>query len=300
MTDLTRVTQEMIALYDRFTHEGDMSRRDMMAGMSRLAGSAAAAAAIVPLIEASAQAAAPPGTQNNQILAQRIVYSDGINERMAGWLAHPERGQKRMPRVLVIHENRGLNQHIKDVTTRLAAAGFVALAPDFLSSVGETPTSGDGTRTADDIARERIGTLDPKRVIREAKMSMEFLAEHEHGLGVPGAVGFCWGGLMVNELAMAAGKKLRAGVVYYGMAPKDMSGARNIKARMLLHYAGLDERVNATAEAWQAALKAAGVDFAAFTYPNVNHAFNNDTSAARYNTDAAGLAWARTLAWLAI
>ena len=110
MTDLTRVTQEMIALYDRFTHEGGMSRRDLMAKMSRLAGSAAAAAAIVPLIEASAQAAAPPGTDNNQILAKRVVYSDGVNERMVGWLAHPERGQKRMPRVLVIHENRGLNR----------------------------------------------------------------------------------------------------------------------------------------------------------------------------------------------
>jgi carboxymethylenebutenolidase len=300
MTDLTRVTQEMIALYDRFTHEGDMSRRDMMAGMSRLAGSTAAALAIVPLIEASAQAAAPPGTNNNQIIAQRIVYSDGVNERMVGWLAHPERGQKRMPRVLVIHENRGLNQHIKDVTTRLAAAGFVALAPDFLSSLGETPMSGDGKKTADDLARERIGMLDPYRTIREARMSLEFMTEHEHGTGVPGAVGFCWGGLKVNELAMSAGKKLRAGVVYYGMAPADKSGVNKIKARMLLHYAGLDERVNATAEAWQAALKAAGVDFAAFTYPGVNHAFNNDTSAARYNKEAAELAWSRTLAWLAL
>jgi carboxymethylenebutenolidase len=300
MTDLTRVTQEMIALYDRFTHEGGMSRRDLMAKMTQLAGSAASAAAIVPLIEAKAEAAAPAGTVNNQILAQRVVYSDGVNERMVGWLAHPERGQKRMPRALVIHENRGLNQHIKDVTTRLAAAGFVALAPDFLSSVGETPTTGDGTKTADDLARERIGALDPKRTMREAKMSLEFLSEHEHGLGVPGAVGFCWGGGLVNELAMAAGKKLRAGVVYYGMAPTDMSGAKNIKARMLLHYAGLDDRVNATAEAWQAALKAAGVDFAAYTYPGVNHAFNNDTSAARYNKDAATLAWQRSLAWLAL
>jgi carboxymethylenebutenolidase len=300
MTDLNRITQDMIALYDRFTHEGSMSRRDMMAGMTKLAGSAAAAAAIVPLIEASAQAAPPPGTNSNQILAQRVVYSDGVNERMTGWMARPERGQKRMPRVLVIHENRGLNQHIKDVTTRFAAAGFVALAPDFLSSMGDTPTTGDGTKTADDLARERLGTIPRSRLMRDAKMSLEWLSDHEDGLGKPGAVGFCWGGLMVNELAMAAGKDLRAGVVYYGMAPEDMSGAKNIRARMLLHYAGLDERVNATAEAWQAALKAAGVDFAAFTYPNANHAFNNDTSAARYNKDAANLAWSRTTAWLAL
>lgn len=300
MTDLTRVTQQMIALYDRFTHEGDMSRRDMMAGMTQLAGSAAAAAAIVPLIEASAQAAPPPGTGNNQILAHRVVYSDGVNDRMAGWLARPERGTKRLPRVLVIHENRGLNQHIKDVTVQLAAAGFVALAPDFLSPLGETPTTGDGSKTADDLARERLATIDPKRLMRDAKMSLEWFAEHEDGMGKPGAVGFCWGGLMVNELAMAAGKDLRAGVVYYGMAPADMSGAKKIKARMLLHYAGLDERVNATAEAWQAALKAAGVEFAAFTYPGVNHAFNNNTSAARYNKEAAELAWRRTVAWLAL
>jgi carboxymethylenebutenolidase len=300
MTDLSRVTQDMIRLYDRFTHDGGMSRRELMAKMTRLAGSAAAAAAIVPLIEARAEAAAPPGTDANQVLAHRVVYSDGVNERMAGFLARPERGQKRMPRVLVCHENRGLNDHIKAVTIRLAGAGFVALAPDFLSSLGETPTAGDGDKSADDLARERMGTLDRARTIREAKMSLQFMADHEDGLGVPAAVGFCWGGQLVNELAMAAGKKLRAGVVYYGPAPADMSGAKNIKARMLLHYAGLDERVNATAEAWQAALKAAGVDFAAFTYPNVNHAFNNETSASRYNKEAATLAWGRTVNWLSL
>jgi carboxymethylenebutenolidase len=176
----------------------------------------------------------------------------------------------------------------------------VALAPDFLSPLGGTPTAGDGIKTADDLARERLATIDRKRLIRDARMSLEWMADHEDGYGKPTAIGFCWGGLMVNELAMAAGKDLRAGVVYYGMAPEDMSGAKNIKARMLLHYAGLDERVNATAEAWQAALKAAGVDFAAFTYPGANHAFNNDTSAVRYNKEAATLAWSRTLAWLAL
>jgi carboxymethylenebutenolidase len=180
----------------------------------------------------------------------------------------------------------------------LAAEGLVALAADFLAPNGGTPTLGDGTTSAEDKARSMIGALDRQQTVADGVATLNWLATAAPGKGVPGAVGFCWGGGMVNALAVAAGPALRAGAAYYGAAPQDVTGAARVKARLLLHYAGLDERINAMGPAWQAALTAAGVRFEAHIYPGVNHAFNNDTSPARYDKAAADLAWQRTVALL--
>jgi carboxymethylenebutenolidase len=298
MTEPTRVTQAMIDLYDRFTHDGAMNRRDLMAGVTKLAGSASAAAALVPLIEASAQAASLTSTDDPRLITERVVYAGPGGTRMVGYLAMPVRGADRLPKVMVIHENRGLTDHIRDVTRRLALAGHIALAPDFLSPLGETPRTGAEGVSADDIARQLIAQLDRSATLANGVASLDWLESYSKGKGVPGAVGFCWGGGLVNSLAIAAGNKLRAGVAYYGPAPADVSQVDRIRARLMLHYAGLDDRINAGAAAWQAALTGAGVKFEAHTYPGVNHAFNNDTSPARFDQAAADLAWGRTLGWL--
>jgi carboxymethylenebutenolidase len=209
---------------------------------------------------------------------------------MRGHLAQPVKNANIAPRVLVVHENRGLNAHNRDLARRLATAGFVAFAADFLTPLGGTPAS-------EDEARDMIGKLDRVATVADGVATLKWLADRAPGRGVPGAVGFCWGGGMVNALAVA-GPTLRAGVAYYGAAPQDLAGAGQVKAKLLLHYAGLDDRINAMAPAWQAALKAAGVPFEAHVYAGVNHGFNNDTAAARYDKPAADIAWSRTLAWL--
>jgi carboxymethylenebutenolidase len=191
--------------------------------------------------------------------------------------------------VLVIHENRGLNEHIRDVARRVAVAGYTALAPDFLSVSGGTPAD-------EDAARAAIGKLDVVATVQQGVETLAHLATVA-GRKAVGAVGFCWGGGMVNRLAIAAGDGLAAGVSYYGPVPGDLMQVARIRAAMLLHYAGLDERINAGIPGYDAALKAAKVRHEIQTYPGVNHAFNNDTSAARYDKAAAELAWARTLGW---
>ena len=288
------ISQDMIALYDRFTHVGG-TRRDLVTGLATLAGGTAAALALLPLIEARADAASLTSENDPKIYAERIVFRLPNGVPMVGYIARQRRYTSRLPRVMVIHENRGLTEHIKDVTRRLALRGFVALAPDFLTPLGETPRTGDGTTSADDIARKLIGSLDPVQTVANGVATLKWLDDYSEGRGVPGAVGFCWGGGLVNNLAIAAGGALRSGVAYYGPAPADIALAARVKARMTLHFAGLDERINARGAEWAAALAAAGVKVEAFNYPGVNHAFNNDASVARFDQAAADLAWGRTL-----
>ena len=275
-----------IALYDRFTHEG-MDRRDFFSAMTAIAGSAAAASALIGAIGASPAAAAlTPLNDPRLIIAKGRI---GSRSRLSGYVAAP-RGAKRVGAVLVIHENRGLNAHIEDVARRIALAGFYAVAPDLLSPLGGTPTD-------EDKARDMIGKLDLEASVASVValgMGLKRLRHVNRKLGV---VGFCWGGAFVDGLAVAAGKRLDAGVAYYGPAP-DPAEAKRVEAPLLLHYAGLDSRVAQTAGPWVAALKAAGKSVESFTYPGVDHAFNNDTSAERYNKAAAELAWGRTIAFL--
>jgi carboxymethylenebutenolidase len=282
MDDRTR--QQAIDLYDRFTHEG-MERRDFMARMVALAGSAAAAEALIGSIAASpAAAAVVPANDPRLRTATLTPYP-----RYTAYAAVPRAGKGKLPAVLVIHENRGLNEHIRDVARRIALAGYFALAPDFLSPAGGTPTD-------EDKARDMIGKLDLGASVNAAAAMLDGLRRRKTGNGKVGAVGFCWGGAFIDRLAVAAGNRLNAGVAYYGPAP-DPSEAGKVQAPLLLHYAGLDDRVNATGKPWVEALQKGGKTVEAFTYPGVNHAFNNDTSAERYDKAAADLAWQRTLAF---
>lgn len=277
--------QQAIDLYDRFTHEG-MERRVFMGEMVKLAGSVAAAELLIGSIAASATAA--PVIQNDpRIFAAPADLDLGNGLVYQAYSADSVKARGRRGTVLVIHENRGLNEHIRDVTRRLAVAGFRAIAPDFLSPMGGTPTD-------EDKARDMIGKLDLASAATNAVAILDTLSQGAGSNGKVGAVGFCWGGGFVNRLAVAAGDKLDAAVVYYGPAP-DPSEAAKVQAPIMLHDAGLDSRVNATSFPWVNALRAAHKNVKFYLYDAVNHAFNNNTSAERYDKAAADLAWERTL-----
>ncbi len=279
------VRQQAIALYDRFTHEG-MDRRDFFARMTVLAGSAAAATSLIAAIAAGPAAAAIVPENDKRLKTGTVdLPLPGIPSYRA-YTAEPQAAGRR-PSVVVIHENRGLNDHIRDVARRLALEGFHAVAPDFLSPVGGTPAD-------ENAAREAIGKLDLAQSTTHAVRHLELLAMRKTGTGTVGVVGFCWGGAFVNRLAVAAGDKLDAGVSYYGPAP-DPSEAAKVVAPLMIHLAGLDARVAQTAFPWITALRVADKRVTYFDYEGVNHAFNNDTSAERYNKAAADLAWKRTL-----
>lgn len=276
--------KRIIDLYDDFTH-GGINRRTFIDRLAALAGSTAAATALLPLL------------QNNYAQAQTIAETDPrITAEMVdipgapglkGYLVKPKAGGK-LPAVLVIHENRGLNPHIKDVTRRMAAEGFLALGLDYLAPMGGTPED-------EDKGRDMIGQLKPADVMAYGKAAVAYLKDRPDSNGKVGAVGFCWGGGAVNNLAVAD-PDLSAGIAYYGGQPK-AEGVPKIKAALLLHYAGKDDRINAGIPAYEAALKHAGKTFEIHRYEGVDHAFNNDTNAARYDKNAAEKAWNRTVAF---
>jgi carboxymethylenebutenolidase len=280
------VTQAMIDAYDEYTHL-TLDRRGFMEKLTRLAGSGAAAAAIAPMLAANSAHAAIIAADDARLTAQDISYPGGEGE-MKGYLVRPADDDGKLGAVIVIHENRGLNDHIRDVARRIALEGFMALAPDLLSPLGGTPQD-------EDRAREMIGQLDAGKTIANTVATVSYLKTHEGCNGKVGAVGFCWGGGAVNDLAVNA-PDLAAGVAYYGRQARAEDVAK-IKAPLLLHYAGQDERINAGIEAYKAALEAAGKEFTIYLYDGAQHAFNNDTSEARYDKRAADLAWSRTIAF---
>jgi carboxymethylenebutenolidase len=280
------ITQAMIDAYDEYTHL-TLDRRGFMEKLTKLAGSGAAAAAIAPLLAADPAAAEVVAPDDPRLKGADVSWP-GATSDMSGYLVHPADHKGKLPTVIVIHENRGLNAHIRDVARRVALEGFVALAPDYLSPQGGTPAD-------EEKAREMIGQLDPGQTIVNGVATVDFLQNHELGTGKVGAMGFCWGGGAVNNLAVAE-PDLLAGVAYYGRQA-DAADVPEIEAALLLHYAGLDERINAGIPAYKAALEAAGKDFAIYIYDGAQHAFNNDTSAARYDKAAADLAWGRTIAF---
>lgn len=278
--------QKIIDLYDRYTHE-PLDRRVFLARLAELTGSIAVALALVPLLESNrAQAAIVPGN-DSRLEAARTSYP-GASGDVKAYVARPK-GAAKLPAAIVIHENRGLNPHIEDVTRRLALEGFLMLAPDLLSPLGGTPAN-------EDTAREMIGKLDNQQTAQNLTSAIRFLKKHQHSTGKVGVVGFCWGGTRVGDLVVTAAD-LDAAVVYYGSAPKPEEASK-IKTPLLLHYAGLDTRVNATVPAFEAALKRNNKKYMLHRYEGVNHAFNNDTGEARYNKAAADLAWSRTVAFL--
>ena len=274
--------QQAIELYDRFTHEG-MDRRDFFARMTLIAGSAAAASSLIASIAASPAAAAIVPADDPRLTTRTMTFDNPAGYK--AYVAEP-RTRSLKATVMVVHENRGLTDHIRDVARRIGLEGFRAVAPDFLSLSGGTPSN-------EDAARDAIGKLDLGKVTSDAVTMLGELSKSSRG-GKVGAVGFCWGGAFVNRLSVAAGDKLDAGVVYYGPAP-DPSEAVRVQAPLLIHHAGLDQRVAATLFPWVNALRTANKPVTYQGYDGTNHAFNNDTSAERYNKEAADLAWGRTI-----
>jgi carboxymethylenebutenolidase len=273
--------QKIINLYDAYTH-ASLNRKDFMKQLAVLAGGTALALTILPLLENNYAAAATP--IDADLVEEQITYP-GVDGAVKAFLARPK-GKEKLGTVLVIHENRGLNPHIIDVAKRVAAAGYIAVAPDALSPFGGTPAD-------EDKARDLIGQLDPAKNLQNYLMGLTYLRSRPDGNGKTGCVGFCWGGGMSNQLAVHD-QKLRSAVAYYGQQPK-AEEVSSIKAKVMLHYAGLDERIDAGIPAYEAALKANHINYELFIYEGVNHAFNNNTSPTRYNEAAAKLAWTRTL-----
>jgi carboxymethylenebutenolidase len=287
----TDVKQAAIALYDRFTHEG-MDRRLFMAELTKIAGGAAAASALLTGIAASPAAAALVAPNDKRLRVREMEWEVSPGRRMKGYSAAPKKGGGSLPLVIVIHENRGLNDHIRDVARRAALAGFSAVAPDFL-------TPGPGTPADENVAREMIGKLDLAQTVADGVAMIKWLSSSAGGSRKVGAMGFCWGGAMVNRLAVAAGADLTVSVPFYGSAP-DPAEAAQVQAAMLIHLAGLDARVNGTALPFAEALGVAGKDVTTIVHPGVNHAFHNDTSAERYDRAAATRAWAETVEFLKV
>ena len=277
--------QKIIDLYDRFTH-GGMNRRQFLDRLTEIAGSSAAAIALLPLLQNDYARAAIVPADDARLVSERAAY-DSPNGKIIGYLVRPKAKGKR-PVVLIIPENRGLNPHLEDVARRFAAEGFLAYAVDLLSLVGGTPAS-------EDAARDLHAKMNQDDAVAALVAGVSFLKKHPESTGKVGAVGFCFGGLMINRLA-ASSPELDAGVAYYGrQVPAEQ--VPNIKAALLLHYAENDDGVNAGIPAYEAALKANNKKFTMHTYAGAQHAFNNDTGAARYNEAAAKLAWSRTVAF---
>ncbi|HNT92709.1 MAG: dienelactone hydrolase family protein [Bacteroidales bacterium] len=266
-------------LYEEY-RTGNVSRREFMKRLALVTGGTAAAVVILPGCNGASTRA--KGSDALKLINEFITYP-GASGDIRAYLSMPE-GKEKLPGVIVIHENRGLVPHIQDVNRRMAMEGFISLAPDALSPLGGTPED-------QDKGRELIGQLDREETIRNFVAAVKYLETHPRSTGKVGCTGFCWGGAMTNQVAVNS-PELDAAVPYYGStpAPEDVP---KIKAKMMAHYAGDDERINAGIPAFEEALKQAGIEYEIFIYEGTRHAFNNDTGD-RYNKEAADLAWKRT------
>lgn len=278
--------RRIVELYDEYTHK-PLDRRVFFNRLLAIAGSAAAAEAALAVLEPNYARAEQVSADDARITASRLDTTvDGVT--LKGYLVTPK-AQAKHGGVLVIHENRGLNPHIEDITRRMALEGFTALGLDFLTPLGGTPVDADA-------ARALFPQLSTDAVIQQGRAALKYLASRPDANGKVGAVGFCWGGGAVNDLAVSA-PELAAGVVFYGRSP-DLAKVPLIKSRLLIQQAARDKRLVQMLPDYEKALKAAGIPFEAIVYPNVDHAFMNDTSAERYDAATAKQAWQRTVAFL--
>jgi carboxymethylenebutenolidase len=277
------MNQDIIKLFDEYTHV-PLSREDFLRRLTKLTGSLAAALAVLPMLEVNYAHAQTVPAQDDRITTEHITYP-GDDCTMKGYVAMPKQKGK-YGTVIIIHENRGLNPHIEDITRRAALAGYLALAPDALSPFGGTPAN-------EDDARNLFGKLDTQKNLNNFIKAFDYGKSRDESNGKTGCVGFCWGGAMANQLAVHV-PDLKAAVAFYGRQP-DAADVPKIKAAVQLHYGGLDERINAGIPAYEEALKKAGTKYELYVYEGANHAFNNDTAPTRYNAAAAKLAWERTL-----
>ena len=272
--------QEIINLYDEYTHK-PLSRGDFLKKLRLLTGGMTAALTILPSHESNYAIAQ---VSDNELFTEIISYA-GINGEMKAYVARPKE-MKAYPTVIIIHENRGLTPHIEDVARRAAQAGFLAIAPNALSVMSPALANEDEARTAFSKLKAEDNLVNFIKVF-------DYLPSRKDSNGKIGCVGFCWGGAMANSLAVEV-PSLKAAVAFYGRQPA-IADVPKIKSAVQLHYASLDERVNAGAKDYEDALKSNSKNYELYMYEGVNHAFHNDTSAARYNEVAAKLAWQRTL-----
>jgi len=277
--------QKIIDLYGDYTN-GTLNRREFLKKLAVIAGGTAAAVALLPIIE-DRYARTQIVPQDDPRLDTEYIEYPGETGEVRTYLARLK-GEAKLPGVIVIHENRGLVPHIEDVTRRAALEGFLAIAPDALSPLGGTPEDIDKGRS---LMRE----LDSEATTKNYVAAVRYLKTHPRSTGKVGCMGFCWGGGMTNQVAVNC-PSLDAAVPFYGRqpAPKDVP---KIKASLLIHYAGNDQRINAGIEAFEEALKKTSAEYSIYMYEGTGHAFFNDTGS-RYNKDAAELAWERTIAFL--
>ena len=275
--------QRIINLFDEYTHK-PLRRDEFIKRLSIVTGSTAAALAILPMLEVNYASAATIQLQDDRLTTEYITYP-GDGGDMKAYVARPKEKGK-FPAVVVIHENRGLNPHIEDVARRAALAGYVALAPDALSPQGGTPADADK-------ARDMFQKLDAAKNLNNFIKAFDYLKARKDCKKKFGTVGFCWGGGMANQMAVNV-PDLKAAVAFYGRQP-EVADVPKIKAAVQLHYAGMDERINAGIPAYEEALKKANIKYELYTYEGAQHAFHNDTAPTRYNEAAAKLAWQRTI-----
>ncbi|WP_395006826.1 YghX family hydrolase [Cypionkella sp.] len=289
---MTRMTAkdfspELLELYDFYAH-GKISKREFLEQAGRFTVGGLTAAAVLGMMKPNYALAEQVSFTDPDIVADYVSYPspDGHGE-VRGYLVRPAKVEGKVPAVVVVHENRGLNPYIEDVARRVAKAGFVALAPDGLTSLGGYPGN-------DDAGRELQSKVDPVKLMNDFFAAIDWMKTHEASTGRVGITGFCYGGGVANAAAVAF-PDLGGAVPFYGRQP-DAADVAKIKAPLLIHYAALDERVNAGWPDYEAALKAAGTQYEAYIYEGVNHGFHND-STPRYDAAAADLAWGRTIAF---
>ena len=278
--------KKITTLYDDYS-QGRTNRRDFIRKLTMLAGSTAAALALLPILEENNLKASENLQDDPDLLTEFIKYP-GETGDIRGFLAWPKAGKK-FPAVIVIHENRGLQPHIQDVTRRMAKEGFLALAPDALSPLGGTPDN-DPNKAAT-MMRE----LNSEQTTKNFVAAVKYLETHPISTGKVGCTGFCWGGAMTNQVAVFS-PDLDAAVPYYGRQPSAEQVAM-IKAPIMAHYGGDDAGINAGIPAFEEALKKNNKEYQIFIYEGAQHAFNNDSNPDRYNEKAAKLAWGRTIAF---
>jgi carboxymethylenebutenolidase len=278
---------ELLELYDFYAH-GRITKREFLDRATRYTVGGLTATAILGMMSPNYALAEQVSFNDPEIIGEYVTYpSPNGHGEVRGYLVRPATAAGKLPAVVVVHENRGLNPYIEDVARRLAKAGFVALAPDGLTSVGGYPGN-------DEAGRELQSQVDPTKLMNDFFAAVEWLMAHEASTGKVGITGFCYGGGVANAAAVAY-PELGGAVPFYGRQPAPEDVAK-IKAPLLIHYAELDQRVNEGWPAYEAALKEAGVRYEAFIYPGVNHGFHND-STPRYDEAASELAWDRTVAF---
>ena len=283
--NLTTMDRKITGLYKDYK-QGRIDRRSFIKKLAMFTGSTAAAMALLPILEDNAAQAATFPQGDADLISEFIKYP-GVTGDMRAYLSRPATGKK-VPAVIVIHENRGLVPHIQDVTRRMAKEGFLALAPDALSPVGGTP---------DDVSNvgELFKKLNSEETTKNFVAAVRYLKTHPLSTGKVGCTGFCWGGAMTNQVAVNS-PDLDAAVPYYGRQPAADDVAK-ITAPVMAHYAGDDQGINAGIPAFEEALKKYNKEYQIFIYEGASHAFNNDSNPARYNEQAAKLAWGRTIAF---